>query len=187
MQIRDRVKELRRVRASELRPNPRNWRTHPAGQRRALEGVLAEVGFAGALLVRELSDGSLELIDGHLRAETTPDQLVPVLILDVSEPEAAKILATHDPLASLAEVDTGKLEDLLREVETGNSALEAMLAELARDNKLFGSEELEPAEDESDKLHERFQVLIECADEVEQLNLLSRLEREGCKCRALIA
>jgi hypothetical protein len=29
MQIRDRIKELRRVKASELRPNPRNWRTHP--------------------------------------------------------------------------------------------------------------------------------------------------------------
>ena len=29
MQIRDRIKELRRVRAGELRPHPHNWRTHP--------------------------------------------------------------------------------------------------------------------------------------------------------------
>ena len=28
MKIRDRIKELRRVMASELSPNPKNWRTH---------------------------------------------------------------------------------------------------------------------------------------------------------------
>ena len=71
MHIRDRIIELRRVRASELRPHPRNWRQHPPRQRDALRGVLAEVGYADALLARELPDGTLMLIDGHLRAETT--------------------------------------------------------------------------------------------------------------------
>ena len=80
MQIRDRIKEFRRVKASQLRPHPKNWRTHPPAQQDALRGVLAEIGYAGALLARELPDGSLELIDGHLRAETTPEAEVPVLI-----------------------------------------------------------------------------------------------------------
>lgn len=44
MAIRDRVKELRRVRASELLPNPKNWRMHPKKQSDALRGILAEVG-----------------------------------------------------------------------------------------------------------------------------------------------
>ena len=35
MQIRDRIRELRRVPARELRPNARNWRTHDAAQRAA--------------------------------------------------------------------------------------------------------------------------------------------------------
>ncbi len=47
MQIRDRVKELRRVPARELRPNPKNWPTHPPAQHDALRGVLAEIGYAG--------------------------------------------------------------------------------------------------------------------------------------------
>ncbi len=47
MQIRDRIRELRRVPARELRPNPRNWRTHPDGAARRLRGLLAEVGYAG--------------------------------------------------------------------------------------------------------------------------------------------
>lgn len=61
MNIRDRVKELRRVRGSELRANPRNWRTHPKAQRKALAGILKKVGMADALLARETPDG-LELV-----------------------------------------------------------------------------------------------------------------------------
>jgi hypothetical protein len=131
VQIRDRVRELRRVKASELRPSPRNWRTHGRAQRDALQGLLAEVGYAGALLARELPDASLELIDGHLRAETTPDALVPVLVLDVTEAEAAKLLASLDPLAAMAQADAAALDGLLREVSTGNQALAQMLTDLA--------------------------------------------------------
>jgi hypothetical protein len=134
VQIRDRVKELRRVKASELRPSPRNWRTHPKAQRDALRGALAEIGYADALLARELPDATLELIDGHLRAETTPDSLVPVLILDVDEAEAAKLLATLDPLAAMATADADKLDALLREVGTESEPLAALLAGLAGAN-----------------------------------------------------
>ncbi|KKK79102.1 hypothetical protein LCGC14_2836880, partial [marine sediment metagenome] len=64
--FRDRVRELRRVPASELLANPRNWRRHPGAQVAALRGVLAEIGFADAMIARETPEG-LELIDGHLR------------------------------------------------------------------------------------------------------------------------
>jgi len=57
MQIRDRIKELRRVPASELIPNPKNWRVHPTAQQDALRGVLAEVGYADALIARETPAG----------------------------------------------------------------------------------------------------------------------------------
>src|SRR5688572_21613743 len=113
MNVRDRIKELRRVRAADLRPNPRNWRIHAPEQQDALRGVLAEVGYADALLARELPDGSLMLIDGHLRAETTPDAIVPVLILDVDETEADKILLTHDPLAAMATASSEQVHTLL--------------------------------------------------------------------------
>jgi hypothetical protein len=92
MEIRDRIKELRRVKAKDLTPNPKNWRVHPKAQAAALRGLLSEIGYADALLARELPDGRLQLIDGHLRAETTPNAMVPVLILDVTDSEADKIL-----------------------------------------------------------------------------------------------
>lgn len=134
MTIRDRIKALRRVRASELKPSPRNWRTHPQTQQDALRGVLAEIGYADALLARELPDGSLELVDGHLRAEITPDQEVPVLVLDLTEEEAAVVLATLDPLAALAEANQQALGELLASIETGSDALQAMLNGLAAEH-----------------------------------------------------
>jgi ParB-like chromosome segregation protein Spo0J len=131
--IRNRVKSLRIVPANELRPNPKNWRTHPKAQADALRGVLAEVGMADACLARELPDGSLMLIDGHLRAETAANAKVPVLILDVTEAEADKILATLDPLAAMADSDAAKLDELLRTVDTGSEALQQLIAATAED------------------------------------------------------
>ena len=130
MQIRDRIKELRRVKASDLIPNPKNWRTHPVEQQDALRGVLAEVGYADALLARETSDG-LMLVDGHLRAETTPDSDVPVLVLDIDEAEADLMLATLDPLAAMAGRDEDRLGELLATVTSDNDTVNALLQTLA--------------------------------------------------------
>lgn len=76
IQIRDRIKELRpRVRAGELLPHPENWRVHPTSQAAALRGVLNHVGYASALVARELPDGTLQLIDGHSIREAAGDRL----------------------------------------------------------------------------------------------------------------
>jgi len=131
MEIRDRVKELRRVKAKDLVPNRKNWRVHPKAQASALRGLLAEVGYADALIARELPDGKLQLIDGHLRAETTPNAIVPVLVLDVTEEEADKLLATLDPLAGMAEADAGRLNALLASVRTDSVAVGELLERIA--------------------------------------------------------
>jgi DNA modification methylase len=128
-QIRDRIVGLRRVRADNLLPNPKNWRRHPKAQGDALEGLLTEIGYADALLARETPDG-LMLIDGHLRAETTPKAKVPVLVLDVTEQEADKLLLTLDPLAAMAEMDGAATRALLEGVETESEGVRAMLAGL---------------------------------------------------------
>ena len=130
-EIRDRIRELRRVRAADLLPNPKNWRRHPKAQANALRDLLAEIGFADALLCRELEDGQLMLIDGHLRAETTPDFEVPVLLLDLDEAEADKLLLTLDPLASLAESDSERIGTLLQTVRTDSPAIEELLRRTA--------------------------------------------------------
>lgn len=125
-QVRDRVKELRRVRASELLANPKNPRVHPESQKRAVEGILREVGISGALLARETPDGKLELIDGHLRHDVDESLEWPVLVLDLTEEEADKLLLLYDPLSAMAETDASRLADLLSSVKTDDAALESL-------------------------------------------------------------
>ena len=128
MQIRDRIKEFKRIPSSNIRPNPKNWRTHPKQQQDALRGVLAEIGIADAVLVREIEPDVYMLVDGHLRCETVgQDTNVPALVLDVSELEADKILATLDPLAELAEKDTDALAGLLSDLSKQQDNLASLV------------------------------------------------------------
>lgn len=129
MKIRDRVLRLERVRASDLLPNPKNWRTHPDEQKDALRGVLAEIGYADVLLARETPNG-LMLIDGHARAEITPDTEVPVAVVDLDEAEADLLLASLDPLAAMAGRNDEALAALLADVHTSNEAVRKMLDDL---------------------------------------------------------
>lgn len=187
MHIRDRIKELRRIRAADLRPNPRNWRIHPPAQKDALRGVLADVGYADALLARELPDGSLMLIDGHLRAETTPDAIVPVLVLDVGEIEANKILLTHDPLAALATASDEHVRSLLSEVQTENDAVRRLLDSLRQATTEHTAPEQDFADTSTREVHipESYQVVVECRDEQDQQAVFERMRAEGYRCRVL--
>ena len=126
MEIRDRIKELRKVKASELLPNPKNWRKHPTAQANALRGTLSEIGYADALIAYETPNG-LMLIDGHLRAETTPEMEVPVLVTDLTEDEADTLLATLDPLSAMARTDEDALLELVSSLNIQNDAVNLML------------------------------------------------------------
>jgi hypothetical protein len=89
--------------------------------------VLDEVGFVGALVARPLPDGSLQLVDGHLRAETLPDAELPVLVVDLTDEEAARLLAVYDPLTSLAESQTERLAELFASIELRHAALQELV------------------------------------------------------------
>jgi hypothetical protein len=129
MEIRDRIKELRRVPASELTANTKNWRRHPQWQKDGMQSILENVGYAGALIAYE-SNGELVLIDGHLRQEMTPTEDVPVLILDVNDAEADILLASYDPITAMATEDGVALQELLETIETSNDDLSTLLQDI---------------------------------------------------------
>jgi len=198
--IRDRVRELRRVRASELLPNPRNWRKHSSAQQSALRAVLDEIGFAGAVIARPLDDGRLQLIDGHLRAETlsgkAADTEVPVLVVDLTADEADLLLAVHDPIGAMAETDAELLSELTDSLEVQNTEISELLADLLKDAELPSLDTAFPAahaatdvdthaDTSAPQLEESFQLLVDCGDEPEQRALFERLTAEGRKCRVL--
>jgi len=132
MSIKNRVKELRMVPACDLVENDKNWRRHGIRQREALVAAIGEIGMASAVIAREI-DGRLEIIDGHLRADvmSRADELVPVLILDVDEFEANKLLATMDPIGAMADSDAGALTQLLDSVQFSDESLQQLVTSLA--------------------------------------------------------
>ncbi len=152
---RNRIKALEYVNSADLVAHPGNWREHPAAQAEALKGVLAEVGIAGALLAyrSERQGGALVVIDGHLRKDAAP-QAWPVLILDVDDAEADYLLAVVDPLAAMAVADAGALDALLSSVQSGEAAVQAMLAELAEGAGLYQPKDTEDAEPQVDRAEE---------------------------------
>jgi hypothetical protein len=189
-EIRNRVVRHVRVRAGDLVPHEHNARVHPEMQRRALADLYAEVGFARSLLAYELPDGRLKLIDGHLRQALTPDMVVDVEVLDVSDDEARKLLLSLDPLAALAEHDPARLDELRKLTQSDSDALANLWRSLGA-----ASTEVEETLERSRRkqpdlpavVKPQHFVLVECADEATQLALLERFQREGLTCRALLS
>jgi len=136
MEIENRIKELRYIPASELRANPKNWRKHPTQQQKMLRTMFNEVGYIDALIGRDVDDGSVELIDGHLRKEMSGHQDVPVLVLDVTEAEADLILASFDPITGMADTDKATLKDLLQGIDSEEDQISEMLDKLAKDSNI---------------------------------------------------
>jgi ParB family chromosome partitioning protein len=170
IRIQDRIKEIRKIKASELTPHSRNWRVHPKMQEKAMRGVLSDIGAADVLKAYYAEDGNLTLLDGHLRREVAPDFEWTVAILDFNEAEATEYLLTYDPLSAMAEADKEKLDGLLREMQTGDSAVQEMLAEMASKAGLYF--DIEPpdfdpvGEDEQGRLDQKKPVICpECGHE----------------------
>jgi hypothetical protein len=178
--IRNRIKSHRRVRAGDLVPHEWNFRTHPEGQRLALQALYREVGFARSLLAYELPDGRLKLIDGHLRRDIDPDMLVDVEVLDVTDDEARALLLSIDPLASLAETQEELHRRCLELTPTPSPDLEVAWRETV--TRAATPPEPPPAA----QWPERFIVMIECQDEKQQVELLTRFHKEGLECKAIV-
>jgi len=174
---------------TELADNPKNWRVHPNEQMRALNDVLREIGWAGVILFNEQTG---RIIDGHARKKVAlrrGHEKVPVLIGSWDEAAEAKILATLDPLAGMAEANKDRLEALLQEVRTGSPALIDLLEKTAKKADCEWAEEDwgEDGEDGAEEIPEQFNVLVECESEEQQAELLQRLTNEGLVCRSLIS
>ena len=178
--IRNRIKGHRRVRAGDLVPHEWNFRLHPEVQRKALQALYAEVGFARSLLAYELPDGRLKLLDGHLRRDLDPDMEVDVEVLDVNDDEARALLLSIDPLAALAETKEQLHERLLELTPTDAPELQAAWQAAAEEAAAATPRGVEAGP-------EQFLILVTCRDEQHQVLLLGRFQGEGLECRALLS
>lgn len=182
--MRNRVKELRFAKTSELTPCADNWRLHPKRQRDLMKSVLQTIGYADALVARETEDGALVLIDGHLRADVSPNVEVPVLIVDLNEREAKELLLVHDPIGAMAERDDAAVSRLLQDFEATNETLERFIEE--EFNLAIPNDDVESLQEpKSVAIPNLFQIIVECEDEEEQRECFEELTRAGRKCRVV--
>jgi DNA modification methylase len=129
---RSRITGHAEVAPSELVPHPRNWRTHPSEQQRALAGALGEVGWVTEVIVNQTTG---RLVDGHLRVELALERqepTVPVTYVELTEAEEGLVLATFDPIGAMAAAEEHALESLLASLDPADADLKAFIEELAR-------------------------------------------------------
>lgn len=188
MEVRNRMKGLKKVKKADLVPHPKNWRTHPQQQQDALRGILAEVGNVAPIIARKLPDGKYQIVDGHLREETLPGEFVQILEVDLTDEEVDKVLVTFDAIGDLAGRDQDQLDGLLAEMETQSEGLQALFDQLAgevAEQDAADDGETPAAEPPDVPIEEIFQVIVECQGEDDQRTVFEHMREKGYRCRAM--
>lgn len=158
----------------------KEYENNPRKNDKAVDKVAAsirEFGFKVPIVI----DGNNVIICGHTRlraAKRLNLDVVPCIIADDLTDEQIKAFRLADNKTSeFADWDIEKLDE--------------ELAALEIDMSLFGFEYGEKTggvserEDLSDKVSEVYEVIVECADEIEQEEIFNRLQEEGLQCRVL--
>jgi hypothetical protein len=148
--------------ADQFLAHPLNARMHPQYQRDVMKAALQTVGFV-APIIESLHTGYL--LDGHERVWQglqNKNANIPYVVVDVTEDEEAYILATFDPITSLAQYDSQKLDELLRDVQSDDAAIQQMLSDLAAQSGLYLDDEPTPDPgaqiDKAAELQQKWQV-----------------------------
>jgi hypothetical protein len=191
-----------------LAGNLRNPRTRTDERLSALRNALAEFGDLGGIVFNRKSG---QLVGGHQRTKVfaadkgarviitdklpTPDKwgtvaLGYVLLSDGNRFSYRQVdwEPTRETAAMLAanrhggEFDESQVNVLLSELD--EAGFDLRLTGFGEASMTRSSNESEPT-DLSGAIHERFEVVVECQDEVEQQKTFEQLTSEGKKCRLL--
>ena len=159
----------------------KEYKNNPRVNDKAVAKVAAsidEFGFKVPIVV----DSNNVIICGHTRlkaAQSLGLEVVPCIVADDLSDEQIKAFRLVDNKTSeFAEWDIEKLDEELAALELDMSLFGFEYG----DDKATGTKE---REDLSDTVSEVFEVIVECADEIEQEEIFNRLQEEGLKCRVL--
>lgn len=158
----------------------REYENNPRKNDKAVKKVAAsisEYGFKVPLVI----DTENVIVCGHTRfkaAKVLGLDRVPCIVADDLTHEQIRAFRLVDNKTSeFSEWDFEKLDEEL-------AALDIDLSLFGFDNGNNSTGQTE-REDLSNKVAEVFEVIVECADEIEQEEIFNRLQGEGLKCRVL--
>jgi hypothetical protein len=110
-----------------LLANPQNYKIHGMRQQSAIHKILYDVGFVQSVIVNDVTG---HLIDGHLRvhmALSNNIKLIPVTHVELTEEEEATVLASFDPIGSLAKIDNVKFSELLDSMKSFDESIKTLI------------------------------------------------------------
>lgn len=176
----------------KLKANPENWRMHGPEQEAPLNALLEKVGWVQSVIKNKTTGN---MIDGHLRVNLAlkrHERRVPVVYVTLSAKEEKLVLALLDPISGLAKADEMRLHSLLGQLDPGDVALEAMIANLEGELGLEGgggsdSSNVETLLDQAVQLEPgKEYIVVMCEDEDEfsklrQIFALEMVRRGGYK------
>lgn len=124
--------EIHHIDPTQLLAHPSNARRHEGPQREAIRESVDRLGVIAPLTVNVQTD---TVLDGHMRIEeaiTAGASTVPVVFIDVTPEEEARILASFDAIGAMATWEGFILADLLEQAPIESQALAGILAEEAK-------------------------------------------------------
>lgn len=159
----------------------REYENNPRVNDKAVEKVAAsirEFGFKVPIVI----DTDNVIVCGHTRLKAAYSlglDVVPCIVADDLTDEQIKAFRLADnKTGEFAEWDIEKLDEELAALDFDMS----LFGFEDGDDKATGTTE---REDLSEKVTAVYEVIVECADEIEQEEIFNRLQEEGLQCRVL--
>lgn len=179
------------VAVNKLRPHPENPRQGDIG---AIYESIQSNGFYGAVVVQR-STGYI--LAGNHRFQAAVESgiaEVPVAWVDVDDDRARRILLADNRTNDMASYDDAALADLLKRVLTETDTLAGTgyepedLDDLIKrvEGDAYKMEQVTAPDQVKDLIH-RYEIIIECDSEEQQVAYLERLTEQGYRCKALIS
>jgi ParB-like chromosome segregation protein Spo0J len=170
---------------TELKPWKDNPRKNDGEPVRKVAESIKRFGFSSPIIAR--ANG--EIIAGHTRwkaAQSLKLDRVPVRFLDL-EPDDAHLLAIADNrTAQEAEWDDDILKAVLGQLESQGADLAATGFDAKELEKLLN--DINDDQDASPQIGDalKYQIIVQCNDEVHQAELIERLEADGLRCTPMM-
>ena len=164
-----------------------NARVHPELQMEELRRSVAKYGQVWPILVRE--NGTI--IAGHARRDACKlaglTQIKVLVARGWTEQQCRAFALLDNRVPLNASWDITKLTSELKDLRQKGEDLMELGFNYGDIARLMPTDAATDKKNDAAELRPVYQVLIECGDESEQLRVLTKLQKDGITCRALIA
>ena len=186
------------ISTADLKQDPKNVRKRTAQSAHLIKESLKSFGAARSIVIDE--DGRVLAGNGTIEAandlgitavrviETEGDEIIAVKRTGLDESEKVGLALADNRTSDLSEWDGLMLQQLSTEQDIKPWFSDDDILEiLGKDDDGADFDPNDPTIDQSNKIQDIFQIIVNCKSEQQQTELLDRLIEEGYDCKAMNA